>query len=274
MKNFINISILLLLLFSCNNKVETTSSKTIKAVALPENHEINYIFRIPPPLDSAKLTKYDINSLPKGNYNQLKFSIKIKQQELQNRYNKANNSTKKEIEKEAQKYIYETLLNKIIPHWYGMSWDMAGYSIIPQDGYVGCSYFISNTLLHTGFKLNRYRIAQAYSKAIARSMQASGDLVVLEGKSRQELIQFMKKNYSEGLFIIGLDSHVGYLLYRKDEVFIIHSSYYVDAKIVIEKAKFSPALDSNIFVIGELTTNTETIKKWLNHSRFPVIETN
>lgn len=222
-------------------------------------------------LDSINALKYNIKTYPTGNYNRLKSSVKSKRMSLSERYKNADDSIKHFIIKEAGEYIYETLLNKIIPHWYGMTWDFSGYSAIPQEGTVGCSYFVSNTLLHCGFNLNRYRLAQADATTIARSIQTNSDIITLRNKNQIELIKYIKKKLKEGMYIIGLDCHVGYILYRKGKVFFIHSSYMFPVEIVIEKAEYSKALESGIYVLGNLTENKILITKWLNNSKVNVL---
>ncbi len=223
-------------------------------------------------LDSINGLKYGIITYPTGIYNRIKNSVKSKRVSFTERYKKANDSIKKIIVKESNEYIYETLLNKIIPHWYGMPWDFSGYSAVPQEGTVGCSYFVSNTLLHCGFNLNRYRLAQADATTIARSVQTNSDIIILRNKSQKEFINYITLNLEEGMYIIGLDCHVGYILYRNGKVFFIHSSYIFPVEIVIEKAEYSKALESGIYVLGKLTGNDKLIIKWLNNSKLEVLK--
>jgi len=57
--------------------------------------------------------------------------------------------------------------------------------------------------------------------------------------------------------------HIGYLLHRKEEVFFIHSSYYPPVAIVAEIAEISPAFQSQVYVVGEISTNEELVKNWI-----------
>ncbi len=263
-----------------NLKINLDSIDSIKAVVMKDNlpyeedlsyQDTFYYSQQVTILDSFELEEWDIAKNPQGAYNQIKNTVKTKKQEFSLAYANANDSTKEIIIKQAKNYIYETLLNKIIPHWYGMPWNMSGYSAIPQEGTVGCSYFVSNTLLHAGFNLNRYRIAQADATTIARSIQTDNNLIELYNKTPDDLIKYVKNNLKEGLYIVGLECHVGYILYRKNEVFFIHSNYFFPVEIVIEKAIDSPALVSSIYVIGKITTNKQTIIKWLTNSKFKVL---
>ncbi len=132
-----------------------------------------------------------------------------------------------------------------------MQWDIRGYSAIPQEGTVGCSYFVSNVLLHANLKLNRYRLAQAFSFDIAKSLQLNDSLIVLRNVKSNKMTEYVKQNCKEGLYTIGLNCHVGFLLLQKGEVFFIHSSYTSPVKIVIEYAQKAEAIrGSNIYDIN------------------------
>jgi len=64
--------------------------------------------------------------------------------------------------------------------------------------------------------------------------------------------------------VVGLDNHVGFLLFEKGEVYFIHSSYYDSVAVVREKASESRALaTSQVFVMCNISSNTKLIKKWI-----------
>ncbi len=53
-----------------------------------------------------------------------------------------------------------TLLDDIIPYWYGTDWSFEGHTTVPRSGQIACGYFVSTTLLDAGLRLNRFRLAQ------------------------------------------------------------------------------------------------------------------
>jgi hypothetical protein len=68
-----------------------------------------------------------------------------------------------------------------------------------------------------------------------------------------------------GLYVIGLDFHIGFLLIEKEEIYFIHSSYRSPVAVVKEKASASLALnDSHSFMLTCLSTNKKILKKWMN----------
>ena len=55
----------------------------------------------------------------------------------------------------------------------------------------------------------------------------------------------------------------------------MHSSYVYPVEVVIEKAMESEALyHSNIYVLGEVTTNNPLVEKWLKGSELKVVQNN
>lgn len=279
---FITISVLSLLVGCQANSQPDTSVKkdTIQlSFELPEE-EWDYSFATK--FSDFKITdetrfidgdKFGINLNPEDNYKILKYSIKTEREKLKQKYLSAVNQTEKDkIIEEAGNYISETLVNKIFPFWYGMPWDMAGYSEIPNDGEVGCSYFVSNTMKHCGFKVNRYRLAQQNTKNIALSVQTNDSILILDSNSDINTIKnYFLENKKEGLYYVGLDSHVGYLLYKMGEVFFIQSNYAEPVEVLIEYSEKSDVFLSNKYYISDIQHNNPLIIKWLLNKEIKVV---
>jgi hypothetical protein len=268
--NYPNLSFLSLFLclalFSCENDIQKV--KNVKNSFSDTTRKVNYLYNSR--LGSNHAQELGINLIPDGDYNLLKQQIKTDKKNLSYKY--SNATDKQFILDSTKKYLTLTLLNKILPYWYGMSWSMSGYSDIPQTGEVGCSYFVANTLLHLGFNINRFKIGKAASEFIAKTFQLSQNVIILNDYTNEELTKYVKSNLEEGFYVVGLDCHVGYLLYYSNEVFFIHSSYIFPGTVVIEYGNYSRALNSQIHVIGEITMNDSLIVKWLNNEFIPVIE--
>jgi hypothetical protein len=49
-------------------------------------------------------------------------------------------------------------------------WDYNGYTNTPKNGVIACGYFVSTTLKHFGFNLNRYDVAKKYSSSIVKTL--------------------------------------------------------------------------------------------------------
>ena len=218
---------------------------------------------------------FSFNLKPKGNYNKIKTEIKKERIRLNKLYLKENDTLwHQQIIDSASKYITNTLINRIIPHWYGMFWDFSGYSAIPQHGSVGCSYFVSNTLLHMGFNVNRYKLAQQGPENEAKSIDinykhyVSKDELPL-GEANNKLINEILQNNKDGLYFVGISNHVGYLLVHKKELFFIHSNYG-ELSVMLEYAKTSEEFADYQYFVAQITYNNDLIKKWLLNEEIKV----
>ncbi len=199
-------------------------------------------------VDSANL---QINLVPSGNYVALKAEIKKK---------KATHYAKADFE--------HYLLDQIIPHWYGTEWDFNGYTATPNEGVIACGYFVSTTLEHIGLIVNRYHLAQqaGLNEAKSLALDASKYFTVYGW----EALSGKMDTYEDGIYFVGLDNHVGYLYKEAGVLYFIHSNYIED-RVMIEKAQFSEAFESNIYVVAELSTNELLRKKWRKGERVLVV---
>ena len=157
-------------------------------------------------------------------------------------------------------YFTENLVNKIIPYWYGMPWDFSGYSAIPGQGTVGCSYFVSTTLEHIGLKVNRYKLAQQVPLSEAKTLAISDTIMEME------LADFQNDDLKDGLYFVGLGiGHVGYLLKKQGLWFFIQSNYDSPQEVLIERLDKSSVFNSyHQFYIVALTQSDVFLTAWLN----------
>ena len=73
----------------------------------------------------------------------------------------------------------------------------------------------------------------------------------------------MQDKFEEGIYFVGLDFHVGFLLKTKEELFFIHSNYINKAGVMREKASESEAFGGYSFYLVPLTTNPTMVKAWM-----------
>lgn len=210
-------------------------------------------------------TKLGINFTAKGDYNSIKQSIQIDRAYFLRKYQQ----NKEKAIDSASQYVYHKLLNDIIPHWYGTPWDFNGHTHIPNTGEIACGYFVSTTLKHVGFQLNRYKMAQEGGMNEAITLQTSSKLKIYRNISAETLNEELNKAYNDGLYFVGLSNHVGYLVIRNKEIYFLHSSY-CDNKVLIEKALTSSCFQSDIYVIAEISSNKKLIEKWITNTEIPI----
>ncbi|WP_430412512.1 hypothetical protein [Kordia sp.] len=218
-------------------------------------------------IDSATLDslRLGINFTPKGNYNNLKQQIATDRQYFARQLTQ----NKQKAIDTASQYLHDKLINEIVPHWYGTPWDFNGHTNIPNDGEIACGYFVSTTLKHLGFQLNRYRMAQEGGMNEALSLQPRTELKIYRNVSFDQLKTKLNNAYKDGIYFVGLSNHVGYVFIKNNELYFLHSSYY-DNKVMIEKAETSPCFQSDIYVFAEITTNRNLVQKWIQNTQIPI----
>ncbi len=160
--------------------------------------------------------------------------------------------------------FYFIMTDSIFPDWMGTKWDFNGISNVPGKGMIACGYFVSTTLKHVGFNLNRYKLAQQGASTVVDVLCGKDKMrSVLES----DIIQKLKKLGNNRLYVVGLDYHVGFLAVENNQVYFIHSDYF-KGKVVREKADDSISFSStNAYVYGELTNNKSLFTKWKNGVR-------
>ena len=88
------------------------------------------------------------------------------------------------------------------------------------------------------------------------------------------LDEFLKqiRRMGDGLYIVGLDIHVGFLLNREGKIYFLHSSYKHPFCVVKEKASKSKILRSSRYrVIGKFSDDDALLKKWLYNEKIETL---
>lgn len=229
-----------------------------------------------PPLDKISKNipfKSCINSLSElklmndssRKYETVKASIK----ELQNQLKS------KEIPTDSLSKIFTTqLLNRIIPFWEGTEWDFNGYTHQPQTGKIACGYFISTTLRDVGIPINRFKLAQQSPVNEATSIALDTKVIEIAEGSPLKNISTLRDTLKTGIHFIGLSySHVGYLLKKEDELYIIHSNYAGSESVEIERLEESEAFNYfDQFYIAEISTNKSLLERWLSKEEIKIVD--
>ena len=166
------------------------------------------------------------------------------------------------------KYFETQLINTVIPAWYGTKWDYEGYSNTPQEGEIACGYFVSTTLKHIGVNLNRYKLAQQYSLKAVQTLAHSDSIYKFNHNTSNSITELNSfKKLQDGLYVVGLSNHIGYLLIRNNTPFFIHSTFLEPTAVCIEYAKESAAFEmSSIYYITSISKNKDLMLKWLNNT--------
>lgn len=178
----------------------------------------------------------------------------------------ASDSTTYPVLAQARNVLFKVLLNQVFPAWYGTTWDYNGYTNTPNNGLIACGYFVSTTLKHAGFNMNRYDVAKSYSRKIVSILCDSSTLATYTDIN--DLMSHIDQR-TDDIYVIGLSNHVGFIVKDDTIVDFIHSNYGYPMCVIRETAITSEALNwSNEYWVGSLLNSESTIKKWLHNDIF------
>lgn len=195
-------------------------------------------------------------------YSDLRQSIALKKDQIH------MHSTANKIKlDEAKTLLLNSLTKDVFPFWYGTAWDFNGITETPGKGTIACGYFVSTTLKHMGFNLNRYRIAQKAASDVINTFCV--DSLIYQTTHLDKLITHVKKQ-DDGLYVLGLSYHVGFLHKQEDNVYFIHSNFSMPSMVIREHASKSAALHtSDVYIMGNITNNEALLNKWLTNTPIP-----
>lgn len=164
-----------------------------------------------------------------------------------------------------------TLLDDIIPYWYGTDWSFEGHTTVPRSGQIACGYFVSTTLLDAGLRLNRFRLAQQAPEVEATMLSFGKVVEKLHSSPPYIAIALSEKQLKDGLYFIGLSgTHVGYLLIRDGQLTAIHSNYVTPSEVVAQPVMESVYTGFDTFYLADITWNDQLLKYWLKGTDVPL----
>jgi hypothetical protein len=201
-------------------------------------------------------------------YEKQKQRILLKRQKFKQLYDSAaSQQTKDEIINQASVFLEKKILDGLIPSWYGTEWDFNGYTAVPGQGKIACGYFVSTVLKHAGFNLNRYKLAQKHALDEVKILSRGEKIQQFWNTNRDDFLKTIKISLKNDIYVIGLDSHIGFLVKQGEELWFIHSNYRDPVAVVKERASESEALnDSRVFILTSITGNKSLMKAWIEES--------
>ena len=204
------------------------------------------------------------------NYKDTLANLESERIELASRYQQAASAEQRAaIIAEARSVITRSIYTDLFPAWYGTPWDFNGTSEVPQQGKIACGYFVSTVLRDAGLRVERVRLAQQASENIILSLTTERFVRRFRHVAIGEFVKAVK-DYGPGIYVVGLDIHVGFIVNTGDEVYFIHSSYVEPYMVVKEKALESTILAGSKYrVLGNIFADDSSINNWLGQTKIP-----
>ncbi|QDE87258.1 hypothetical protein BHS07_26930 [Myxococcus xanthus] len=123
-------------------------------------------------------------------------------------------------------------------------------------------------LRDAGFRIERMRMAQQPAEYIVKTLAPPTKTWRFRGRPVSGVIDRVRRA-GAGLYVVGLDYHVGFLWNDSARVWMCHSSYLGEANVVCEDALTSPAMVSRYHVVGKLLEDG-MMDAWLEGQVLPV----
>jgi hypothetical protein len=164
-------------------------------------------------------------------------------------------------------------VRSLAKQWMGTKWAMGA----PQaktpgpDAQINCGTFVGTVLRDAGFVVDVKKLQRQPSQLIIESFIGK-DKDRTRKFSNASMDKFLAevKKLGPGLFIIGLDYHVGLLLQTDDDLRFIHSSYVTGTVVDEDAATASPIVDSKYRVVGKILSRAN-LDAWLSGERIEVV---
>ncbi len=190
--------------------------------------------------------------------------------DLAKRYRKAPDQPARDRILAETRTFLEVLLPSMMRCWLGTPWDFNGTAECPGGGKIACGYFVSTVLRDAGFHVDRYQLAKQPSQNILRTFLPRKSLALRVGVPYDQFAAEVR-NLDPGVHIIGLDTHVAFLVVRDHAFRFIHSSGSHPWCVVDQSESDAAVLaKSNYRVIGNLTSDPDVLRRWLLEKPFPV----
>ena len=190
--------------------------------------------------------------------------------DLAGRYSKARTAGERaEVEHDAR-VLLELVMPEMMRCWLGTGYDFNGTAEKPGEGKVACGYFVSTVIRDAGFRVDRYKLAQQPSENILRTFLPEEACLLRVGEDFESYADRMQ-GMRPGIYIIGLDTHVGFIVNEGDNTTFYHSSGAGKRGVVEENRKSAWAIrKSNWRMIGGLTADAGVIRTWLGGGKVKV----
>ncbi|MES2983151.1 MAG: hypothetical protein V4727_12635 [Verrucomicrobiota bacterium] len=205
-------------------------------------------------------------------YEVLEDELKLWRGELVDQYKKARSPEQKAAVEHDARIILELIMPEMMRCWRGTGYDFNGVAERPGQGKIACGYYVSTLIRDAGFKVNRYTLAQQASENILLTFTDKENCQLRVGEKYKHYADWVE-TLEPGIYIIGLDTHVGFVVIEKDGMKFLHSSGIAKAGVVEEPRDEAAAIKwSKWRMLGHFTADPNVIRMWLAGDNVTVVQ--
>lgn len=203
-------------------------------------------------------------------YEVMKKDLERWRKKLHERYRKARTEQARQVVENDARVVLQSVLPEMMRCWLGTPWDFNGTAAGPGKGPIACGYFVSTVLQDAGFRVDRFRLAQQPSSRILTSLISGNDCRLMVDLPYEAFADEVGR-MNAGVYVIGLDTHVAFLVVSPDGFRFIHSSGSKPWRVVDEGSQDAAVLQKSRWrMLGNLTADDALLRKWLARETIPV----
>ena len=155
-------------------------------------------------------------------------------------------------------------------HWLGTTWGLGlPQTDTPRQGKINCGTFVGTILAHLAFELNVKKLQRQPAELIIKTFTLPKEMLRFRNRPVDEFVAKVRAQ-GDGLYIIGLDFHVGFLRVKDGDVRFVHASY--ETLTVVDEAavEAGPIVTSKYRVVGKLLDD-RMLDAWSNSRDIRVV---
>lgn len=214
----------------------------------------------------SKMTDSEVAS----KYQVIKTNLETSRKKFGDELKKCTTTDQKiSIYKKARALLIKTLSDSLFVCWYGTEWDFNGTSTTPRDGEIACGYFVTTLIRDAGFKIERVALAQCASQSMINTLCPKNDRKIITNNNVAKVKEHLLSK-PNGIFIVGLDNHTGFIVKKDTNLRFVHANYTVaEDGVMSEDFDESRVIQNNrYFAIGNFLQSDSTIIKWINGTEY------
>lgn len=168
----------------------------------------------------------------------------------------------------ARALAFHAVTDEILPAWEGTPWAFYGTTETPGEGSIACGYLVTTVLRDAGFHVERARLAQQPSERIVKTFAREKEILRFRHAEAGAVVRDVRREMGDGLYLVGLDYHVGLLVLDGGRADLCHSAVLPPAHVVCEPAVSSGGFVSDYRVVGPVLDDAR-VTDWLEGRAIP-----
>lgn len=162
-------------------------------------------------------------------------------------------------------------VDQLFAAWLGTRWGLGmPQTFRPGQGKVNCGMFVALVLRHAGFNLPVYKLNRQAARHAILSLSPRKSIRYFHNAPMKRFLARVRR-MGPGLYLIGLDFHIGFLrLHPKGKLRFVHASYVTHTVVDEPAATASPIVTSKYRVVGKLL-QPNMLRAWVNGRRIHVL---